>query len=213
MQIRLPNLTNALVYTGIVALVFSVFVPEFTADRAARVETRAEEAARALLEVGVANRPTNYADEAGRDALLEAFRARCAELGHPSSYLPTAHELPESLAGLDCLAFESKHYAFMLARVVDEVRTTPDGPVTDREGLAVYAWPLTLNPPGHTAFYVPEHGAAAFTRNLMHQYVGWVTDSRRKLAQPRPNSGAPRRPPKRRDYRGNDDERWILFLE
>lgn len=205
---RLPNVTNALVWTGVGLLVISLVVPGETAARAAKVETRAEEAARALLETAIASEPLDLSSPDAAPLLVEAFRATIERnYGHPDSYRPDPRERPAALANVECAVFESKHYCLMLTR-----RPTA-AEATDRRPFEVYAWPRTLRPPGHTAFYVPEVGAPAFTRNKMHQYVGWEEDRRGKRLLPRPGAGRPRQEARDGAYRGNDDERWLLLRE
>ncbi len=210
LRVRIPNLTNALVAAGVTVLAVTLFAPGWTAERAARVETRAEESCRALLQVAIDSEPFAL-DDAGAGPRVEtAVREACSTIGHPSSYLLTLRDRPEALANVDCLLFASKHYCFMLTRRPSETRV--DAPPAARQPFEVYGWPLTLTPPGHTAFFVPEYGQASFTRNLMHQYVGWEEDARRSRKIPRPGSGVRRRNGPGRDYRGRDDERWIVFL-
>ncbi|MCA8944213.1 MAG: hypothetical protein KDB80_16730 [Planctomycetes bacterium] len=209
MAIRIPNLTNSLVWVGVGLVALSLIVPARSAERTARVETRAEEAARTLLAVAQEMEPIDLDDLDAARRLESRFRAACAEWhGHPESYLPHLHECPSELSDVSCMMFESKHYCLMLTRSPIPIDS---GVQPDRYPFEVYAWPLSLSPPGHTAFFVPEIGDPAFSRNKMRQYVGWKEDRRGHRALPRPGCGIPRNEVEEGAYRGRDDERWILL--
>lgn len=202
--------------------------PAFTARRAARVESRAEDAARALFELAVEAAPEALSAEPTRTDIATTFVAACRELGHPTKYLPKLRPMPAPLVAdsTDGLAFASRHYCFLLTRGARRQPVDQDSGATSRPGAAsspssaasefgplqVYAWPVTLSPPGHSAFYFGEDDAPAFSRNLMHQYVGWDEDRDAGRRIPRPDSGTPRRDyGTLNHYRGRDDERWLLL--
>lgn len=188
------NLGNALVGLGLVGLGVTLSMPGWSADRVARVESRAEQACRVLATMVEDGR---FGPGLAPSAFTEEFRTRCSAAGQPDS------DLPELIAE-EPLTFGSRHYLF---RVV--AREQPGRAEGESAPLEVFAWPRTLLPPGRTTFCFPLDGDPVFTRNLAAGFEGLDRGPRagaalaRGEAEPR-RDGAP--------YRAANDERW-LFLK
>lgn len=188
------NLGNALVGLGLIGLGVTLSMPGWSADRVARVESRAEEACRILATLVAESQGTSQLAQA---ALSDEFRNRCRAVGQPDSDLP-------ELVAEDPVTFGSRHYLF---RVV--ARDLPTKAEEGEAPLEVFAWPRTLLPPGRTAFCFPLDGDAVFTRNLAAGYEGLERAPRAGAALAR-GENAPRRDGV--PYRASNDERW-LFLK
>jgi hypothetical protein len=303
---RLPNLTTALVWTGIVVLALTFYLPYWTAERVARAENRSLLAARNLLELAIDERP-DLAQRAEREAMLAALQDWSRRIGLPSTWYPEAVELRQDDEP-EGLTVRMKHYYLRLTRtpadrlptpptparlpeqdsegsdrswdtrsdatdledfavalhrawtehapgpaslgagVAEAVRaalpeqtsgsdesgkrSTPENgrdpidgtdadPVADDTGaptnplavdaadlpFEVHAWPAGNLGAGYTAFYVPERGIAAYTRNKSAKYQGTRRAPRAGDGQPRA-SGA-KKNESDRSYRSANDERWI----
>jgi hypothetical protein len=193
------NLGNILVALGLVGLGLSFFAPSWSAERVARVESRAERTSELLLDALRAGGAALLADPTG---LLADLRERCLAAGLPGSDLP---ELEQLGAGQQPV-FGNRHYLF---RAVPRASPAED-PEAAPGPLEVYGWPRTLLPPGRTTFYFPIDGPPAFTRNLSAGFEGL-----RRM--PAPGAGLPagsELPQQagaepRRPYRSRSDERWL----
>ncbi|MDA0373537.1 MAG: hypothetical protein O2865_07105 [Planctomycetota bacterium] len=188
------NLGNALVGLGLVGLGVTLSMPGWSADRVARVESRAEQACRVLATMVADSQRTL---PIAPPAFTDEFQAQCRAAGQPES------DLPELIAE-DPLTFGSRHYLFRV--VARELPTRAEG---ESAPLEVFAWPRTVLPPGRTTFCFPLDGDPVFTRNLAAGYEGLERGPRPGAAlargeeQPR-RDGVP--------YRASNDERW-LFLK
>ncbi|MBZ0150560.1 MAG: hypothetical protein K8J09_03440 [Planctomycetes bacterium] len=185
---------------GVGALVVSMWVPWWSADRTARIERRADEIAEVLLRVAEqCLEPITEADLATLFAQL-SWQAACA--GSFVADLELIEPPPDGVVML----LRNKHYAFQLA-------PSPLGAnlIAGRDTVPAYevtAWPLSGAGPGHTAYFHPEDGPRAYTRNLGAGFAG--------LGKDRPLPGACHRPrgstiQTRYHYRATDDKRWILY--
>lgn len=186
---------------GLAALGLSLWLPWMTAARTARVEQRADRIAELLLRA--ARDRSEPAEEAGLQFVLARFHGLAAAEGVFVSDLERVEPAPPGT--LLCLT--NKHYAFQLAAT-----PLPPNQVPGRDSVAaveVIAWPLTATGPGHSAYFHPEDGPRAYSRNLYASYAG--------LGGRRPQPGSSHRPLRRQGdelpgwYRGADDERWIVF--
>lgn len=185
---------------GIAALALSMWVPWWSADRTARIERRADELAGVLLRV------VGQRLDAITPADIEPLFARWTWQAACAGSFVTDLELVEpSPEGVVMLA-RNKHYAFQLA-------PSPLGAnlLAGRDTVPAYeviAWPLSGAGPGHSAYFHPEDGPRAYTRNLGAGFAG--------LGKDRPLPGACHRPrgsaiQTRYHYRATDDKRWILY--
>jgi hypothetical protein len=188
------NLGNVLVGLGLLGLGVTLSMPGWSADRVARIESRAEQACRILAALTAAQTPDDAGDPA---ALLDAFRARCKEAGQPESDLP-------ELVSEEPLVFGSRHYLFRIS-----LRELPDAPPPVGATPEVFGWPRTLLPPGRSAFCFPLDGPPVFTRNLSAGYEGLDRGPRAGAALAR---GATTPQTDGEPYRATNDERW-LFLK
>jgi len=184
---------------GIGLLATSLWVPWATAARTARIERRADDIATLLLEASLPF--VDDLDEASTSAVLARFHRLASRDGLIVSDVEVVDPLPGTL-----LSLRNKHYVFHFAEApLPEGRTKERGAVSPRE---VMAWPIDENGPGHCAFFHPDDGPRAFTRNLTAKYTG--LDSRRPLA----GSAHPTSQhfsDVTTFYRSADDERWILY--
>lgn len=194
---RAPNLVDILLVLGLVGLIAAVALPGFQGRRAARIEDRADAAARVLLKLAYARTPLDLEDESLHAELEDALQAACRELGHPPAKVPTL------VADQDEPTFETEHYFYRVTRRPEEPGAVVQGDIPTRQPIEVYAWPRTLYPPGRTIFFYPEVGPPAFTRNLFGRRQGLDR-------APIPGSGERRNNYDRRGgYRSADDERWL----
>ncbi len=200
---RAPNLANVLIVVGLVGLAATFFEPHLSARRVARVESRALEVAQALSSVAVEFQPLDLTSPADRALLLESLRSRCSSLGQPTS------DLPELVGDDRWPTFGNKHYLFRVVRAPVPATRPDDWNPDTPQPLEVYAWPRSLLPPGRSAFYFPESGPPAYTRNLAADYNG-IDHA------PPPGAGQPATgeepAPDGGSYRSRDqDERWLLL--
>ena len=194
---RAPNLVDILLVLGLVGLIAAVALPGFQGRRAARIEERADEAARALLQIAYERTPLDLEDAALHTELEEALQQVCKELGHPPAKVPTLVD------DQDEPTFETEHYFYRVTRQPEAPGALAQGDIPTRRPLEVYAWPRTLYPPGRTIFFYPEVGPPAFTRNLFGRLQGLDR-------APEPGSGERKNDYDRRGgYRSSNDERWL----
>jgi len=187
------NLGNALVGLGLIGLAVTLSMPGWSAERVARIETRAEQSCRILAamvaegEPGIASPPQEFAEE---------FSRRCRDAGQPEGDVP-------ELVAPEPLTFGSRHYLFRIAP-----RGTPTENPELEPPLEVFGWPRTLLPPGRTTFCFPLDGKPVFTRNLSAGFEGLDRGPRPgdALARGEENPRTDGQP-----YRAANDERW-LFL-
>lgn len=187
------NLGNALVGIGLIGLAVTLSMPGWSAERVARIETRAEQSCRvlaAMLAEGGATLATDAQE------LADEFSRRCRAAGQPESDLP-------ELVSAEPLTFGSRHYLF---RAAPRIAPT-DVPETEAP-VEVFGWPRTLLPPGRTTFCFPLDGQPVFTRNLSAGFEGLERGPRPGAALAR-GEDAPRTDGQ--PYRAANDERW-LFL-
>lgn len=184
---------------GLALLGTSLWVPWATAARTARIERRADDIAMLLLEAAVPF--VDDLDATSAKVVFARFLRLAIRDGLIVSDLEPADTLPGTL-----LVLRNKHYAFHLAAA-----PLPDGTVVERGAVPpreVMAWPIDENGPGHCAFFHPDDGPRAFTRNLTAKHSG-LGDRR-----PRPGAAYPASQhfaDVTTFYRSGDDERWILY--
>lgn len=212
-----PSTANIFVAVGIVALVTSFFMPSLAAGRIARIEGRAMAAAKALRELALSMEPFDMFLHESQEALLESFRAACDELGQPKSTWPelVPGSGPKSEAAPDLqptqIFFSSNHYRFMLSREpANELVFN-----AERRHLEVYAWPLDQIAAARTAFYFPEAGTPAYSRNLLARYQGTERSPDPGAAMPRAGgNNAETKLDREGGYVGNEyDERWLVLKD
>ena len=202
----MPNVANTLMLVGFAVLGVMLFFPSYLAERVARIESRAVDTARILHDLALEESPIDLHDQDRMQSFGTEFRRRCEEFGLPTSYLPEPSEV--ALSWLDeAFCFETRRYMYMVTRQPPPARELPGYDPQARRPLEIYAWPRTLRPPGRSAFFLPESGPTAFSRNLSADYEGWENPPRPGRGQPREDPGETRR----WHYRGLDDERWILL--
>jgi hypothetical protein len=174
------------------------WLPWQSAARSVRIEGRAAHIAELMLATAQAMPvPRTTAD---LDHLLARLAARLHADGVFASDLEPRPEPPKGVVAW----FANKHYAFQIAASPPDERATPS---RDCEpALEVMAWPLDAGGPAHSAWFVSENAARAYTRNLAADYRGFGAN--------RPMPGAAQRQPggieQATAYRAAKDERWIL---
>ena len=198
-QSRFANPATWYLIAGFALLVISLWVPWATAERTARIERRADDIAALLIEA--ANAFPDDLDAADARVVFARFlRLAARDRIIVSDLEPIEPPLPGTL-----LLLQNKHYAFHLA-----VSPPPQDEVVGPDTMSareVMAWPLTATGPAHCAFFHPDDGPRAFTRNLNAGYAD--------LGDKRPLPGRSHPVPRVREiasyYRSADDERWILY--
>ncbi|MHC5065526.1 MAG: hypothetical protein ACYTG5_16300 [Planctomycetota bacterium] len=208
-----PSTANIFVALGMVALAASFFMPSLAADRIARIEGRAMAAARALRDLALSMEPFDEFLEESQEALLAGFRDACKELGQPPSTWPELDSKPSVVVDAPspplAVYMNTNHYRFMLCREpVNELVFQEE-----RRALEVYAWPHDELGAARTAFYFPEAGIPAFSRNLVARYRG--TERSPDPGAARPRSGGSNRDvrlDREGGYVGAEyDERWLVL--
>lgn len=207
---KLPSVANLLLLLGLAALILSFFVPSITAERVARIERRGLAISRNLLLVALQMEPLQLSDQDSVRALITTLRETCANQGLPSSNLPVLAEDLE-ITEPDRIYLISKHYRFLLGREPQAVVSAPVFVlVPERRPLEVYAWPRDQFAAASSAFYWPEQGWPAYSRNLVARYRG--RDPMPKPGAAKPPGGTVAVPGDRRGYRGQgNNERWLAL--
>lgn len=186
---------------GILLLAFSLWIPWLSASRTARVESRGDRLANALIDATEGF--LLPLDEGDLQVVLARFYLTAASRGVRIQEVERVEPPPEG----SLLYLTNKHYGFQLSE-------TPPDP-TSRPGkntvasLEVVAWPLSATSPGHCVYFYPQDASRAYSRNLRRGYRGLEENYR-----PLPG-GCHRRPggggDSKGQYPGVDDERWIVY--
>lgn len=200
------NLANWLVGLGLVGLGASFALPWWTAPRTARIEGRADTIARLLLEAALELDLSFDGDSpapAWQAELLEARTAALVDIAEiPETSFVLRPSRAEPFAG--GLVFRGKHYEYLILPGRATITQRRAGMVPP---LEVYAYPARGLSTAQTAFFHGEIEESSFTRNLQADYKG-------EPVHRRPDRGAaiPRetRSGGSFDYRGRDDERWLV---
>ncbi|MCA8955631.1 MAG: hypothetical protein KDC87_06130 [Planctomycetes bacterium] len=214
------NLGNLLVAAGVGWLGFGFWLPYGTATRVFRIETQGLATTLALRDKvrDLDMRSVDGKDEALRTALRAHLNAHGGNPDPTSGRHIRSCELSSRL-GDRALAFVGKHYLFVVCETPppDKGEIQRPGPPTSRRSdspkppttptrpaLEIYGWPRTLGEGGHSAFFAPTDGRAAFTRNLSNRYIG-------TRDHPMPGDGRYESVTvyQNNDYRGQDGLRWI----
>lgn len=186
---------------GILLLAFSLWIPWLSASRTARVETRGDELASALLDATL-GMPLPL-DEADLQVVMARFFVTAASRGVRTKGVVLVEPPPDG--ALLCLS--NKHYYFQLSEAPPDATSRPGKGTA--ASLEVVAWPISTLSAGHCVYFYPQDAARAYSRNLRRGYRGLEDDYR-----PLPG-GAHRRPggntPRKSQYPGVDDERWIVY--
>jgi hypothetical protein len=190
---------RAYITLAAMALLVATWVPWAKARTTAAAEARAQALVQlltvALAEGGTWNEPPDAEVVFAR--LLRLALRDGVDLGSLQCVVPPADTF---------LAMADEHYLYHAAASPADARElVADGRAPARE---VAAWPRDERSAGHTVFFVPDDGLAAFTRNLNTGYHGTGNHRLRPgRAQRRPGGVLE----VTRSYRSYDDERWIVF--
>ncbi len=189
MRLRTLNLGNTLLLLGCVVLGVTLWVPYATAARVARIERRAEAAARAVCGAATELAPFDLATPDLAASLLERTEGHDLEVDEEAS-----------IAG-QRLVFGAKHYRIALLPSPED-EAAPDEP----PAFEVYAWPRSYLDAGRSVFFFPSRGLPAFSRNLQAGYAGLDPVPAAGCGHPLDHKPAPGQ-----WYRGTDDERWLAL--
>jgi hypothetical protein len=196
---RTWNLGRWLFWCGLVLLGVTFWIPFATARRTARTEERAERITELLLLTASAAQPLDFTDPFTTNVMMARLLCLCRCRGVFCDDLEAV--TPPAGTG-DRFLLVNKHYVFQVARSPEPHAS----PVDAIPAVEVLAWPLESAGPGHAAFYCSELGEPAFSRNLLHGYVGLDPAY---MAEP---GVALRRKggefEGRWTYRGMDDDQW-----
>jgi hypothetical protein len=201
-----PRLGTFLFLAGLLAIGGALYAPHFNGQRVARVEQRAQQTARVLLECAAALPQPLRFDAGQQAALREAAHARLRALGHPAAALPEPVAVDDPLPGF---RFAGRHYCFLVAHTPQPDYPQP-GSRPALPALEVLAWPDSLASPGHTAFFFASDAPPAYTRNLVAGWVGFADPPAPGAARPNADAQGSH------DlgwYRSANDERWLLLRE
>jgi len=191
------SLATLLVIGGLAVIVVLTWLPYSRAASTAAIERTTLKQVRSLLRATLALPRCDLTDAGLATKVAERVaRATGAEF--------TRLDLGPSSKGF-AFWFRSEDYAFMAC--LANSKDLP-APVPVRLPLEVYAWPISRWSDGRSAFFWAEDLPLAHSRNLHAGYVGLEPAQR-----PVPGAGRPRDVAAAReegDYRGHDDERWIL---
>lgn len=203
--LRLRNPTSPafwLFLLGLAALAVTLYLVVAGARRTARTEERGDRLADTLMTAGVAMMPIDWTSPWQR-AHLEA---RLLMLGASSGiFLDDVEVDPPSVARE--FRLHNKHYAVVL-RPSPRTEPPPDVASDAIDPIESLAWPRDSLGPGHAVFFYPGDAEPAYTRNLLHGYAD-DHETRRPVAGFSHRRNDPHRRPW--DYRGLDDERWLLI--
>ena len=188
------------VLLGLTLLVGTFTLIFYTAGRSARAETRGDQLAALLLHEARQIAPIDW-DATWQRELLSA---RLIAAAISSAVFVEDLELREGHEDAS-IAFFNKHYCI---EVRPSPRTEPDTEPDDADpALEVVAWPRSTVGPATSVFFHPEDAESAYSRNLQAGYVDNQVDKH-------PAPGFPHRRNDGHlgawDYRGYDDERWLL---
>jgi len=185
---------------GLLLLVASLWLPFATARRAMRVEARANDVARALMEA--VGDTVDALDANDVDTVLARFFGLAARDG---IYVEDLERVDPAWPGT-LLSLRNKHYLFQLAESPPDPKESPGAETVP--AYEVMAWPRRALGPANSVFFHPDNAVPAYTRNLAQGYAG-AEDGR-----PRPGCAQRRQAlfEWTSSYRGDDDERWIAHL-
>lgn len=196
----LANPATWYIFAGVLFLGASIWVPFLTAERTARIESRADRISGLLLEATTGQPGTIGPDE------LPNVLARFFALAERDEVLVGDLEVREAPLSGTLLTLENKHYLFYLAASVPDADAVVSRDATP--AFEAMAWPITGLGPGHSAFFQSDSAPRAYTRNLTVGYLG--TKKNRPYT-----SNAHRRASSMfeisRSYRDQRDERWIVY--
>lgn len=186
---------------GILLLAFSLWIPWLSATRTARVETRGDRLANALLDATEGF--LLPLDEADLQILLSRFYLTAASRGVRIKEVKRVEPAPDG----SLLFLTNKHYCFQLSETPLDPQSRPGKNTV--ASLEVVAWPLNAASPGHCVYFYPQDASRAYSRNLRRGYRGIKKNYRPEpgACHRRPGGGGARRA----QYPGIDDERWILY--
>jgi hypothetical protein len=194
-----PALWYALLATML--LLLTLYLVVAGARRTARAEERGDLLAELLLQEGTAMQPFDFDAEWQRQHLFARLLAAGSAHG---LFTPDLELLPRR--GPFEFGVVNKHYCAVLR---PSPRRDDDGavPIDGTEPLEALAWPRNATSPGHVVFFYPADAEPAYSRNLQYAYADDDPDRR-----PAPGRTHRRDEVARRawDYRGFDDERWLL---
>jgi hypothetical protein len=124
---RPPNLTNSLVWLGIVVLGASFYVPYWTAGRVARAEDRALDASKELLALALELEP-DLGDPVQVQAIVDAFGDWAVAENLPEAWLPERITIrnPDGPTPPG-VTLRMKHYMLRLSRTPLELWTPIEG--------------------------------------------------------------------------------------
>ncbi len=189
---------------GLGLLVATIYLTVRTAQRTARTEERGDRLAELLLDVGQAIAPIDWQSGWQRQHLL----ARLLTTALARDVFVQDLEL-DPARSQDEFVCRNKHYTIVLrpSPHTDSHTTTAAGTGVGDDALEAMAWPNETSSPGHAVFFYPGDAEAAYSRNLQYAYA-----DRDVEARPLPGRAHRRDDATRRlwDYRGFDDERWLL---
>ncbi|GAB4143579.1 MAG: hypothetical protein Fur0037_11230 [Planctomycetota bacterium] len=197
---RNRNPAQWLLTVGLIGLGLTFWIPWAVAARTARTEGRADALCSLFLAVF-----SEFLDARTLDrAALETALARVQRLAAARGVFADDLELQDRADGGFLALFANKHYLFGIAKSPPADQRAPVGNLPPP--IEVLAWPRESTGPAHAVFFDSQIADAAFTRNLEAGYRG---------AERMPSPGAGHRPSDPRagfgfDYRGTDDERWLL---
>ena len=203
----LPRIGDLIVLAGIATIALLCWLPHQRARHMAEAEIDAAHTLRILLKACAVTADTRLGDQRAAPEIARTVRERGGEDLEPTPP-------PPSLAGVAWM-LTGAQYVFLVTAAPDEVipaaNTEPKAlrPRT-RPPLEAYAFPRSALSYGRSAFFVAEDLPSAFSRNLLASYSGAASSS-----LPSRGGGRPREEPDpegdpERDYRGNDNERWIF---
>lgn len=183
---------------ALLAGTFSLIV--YTAGRSARAETRGDQLAALLLEEARQLVPLEW----NAPWLHHHLHARLVAAGMRSNIFIGDLELREVRTTVG-FAFCNKHYCI---EVRPSPRAEPDAEPDDADAsIEVLAFPRSVIGPARSVFFHPEDADSSYSRNLQ---AGYVDEDAGKYPVPgflhRRNDGHLGV----WDYRGFDDERWLL---
>lgn len=171
------------------------------ARRTARAEERGDQLAALLLQEALAIAPIDWASATQREHLFARLLAAATARGVFHADL----ECDRDAAPTE-FRVHNKHYRIVLRPSPRHSSGATTPIAADDDPLEAMAWPLSSLGPAHVVFFHPADAESAFSRNLQYAYADDTAE------QPVPGRAHRRSEPVRRlwDYRGWDDERWLL---
>ena len=148
---------------GLLLLVASLWLPFATARRAMRVEARANDVARALMEA--VGDTVDALDANDVDTVLARFFGLAARDG---IYVEDLERVDPAWPGT-LLSLRNKHYLFQLAESPPDPKESPGAETVP--AYEVMAWPRRALGPANSVFFHPDNAVPAYTRNLAQGYA------------------------------------------